>query len=112
LILVKVYFKIRAQGGEGIILRYPDSPYVNGYSRFMYKHKVILFYFILFSKIYDKKRRRRKKKERKFALKLFIRDSLMTKPWLWKKGQIINFFVKCMFLSYFHFIISNAKFNF
>eukprot|EP00026_Physarum_polycephalum_P002322 Phypoly_transcript_02328.p1 GENE.Phypoly_transcript_02328~~Phypoly_transcript_02328.p1 ORF type:complete len:917 (+),score=144.55 Phypoly_transcript_02328:40-2790(+) len=34
-----VYFKIRAQGGEGIILRYPDSPYVNGYSRFMYKHK-------------------------------------------------------------------------
>eukprot|EP00026_Physarum_polycephalum_P000781 Phypoly_transcript_00782.p1 GENE.Phypoly_transcript_00782~~Phypoly_transcript_00782.p1 ORF type:complete len:944 (+),score=105.33 Phypoly_transcript_00782:1215-4046(+) len=33
------FFKIRAQKGEGIILRHPFAKYICGYSRFLYKHK-------------------------------------------------------------------------
>lgn len=36
----KIFFKIRAKHGEGIILRDPSAPYDPGYSHFMYKHKV------------------------------------------------------------------------
>ena len=42
--LVKRYFQIRNEGGEGVIIRDPNAPYVNGYSRFIYKHKVSLFF--------------------------------------------------------------------
>eukprot|EP00026_Physarum_polycephalum_P003134 Phypoly_transcript_03143.p1 GENE.Phypoly_transcript_03143~~Phypoly_transcript_03143.p1 ORF type:complete len:818 (+),score=151.04 Phypoly_transcript_03143:58-2511(+) len=33
------YFSIRNEGGEGVIIRDPKAPYVNGYSRFIYKFK-------------------------------------------------------------------------
>eukprot|EP00026_Physarum_polycephalum_P003462 Phypoly_transcript_03474.p1 GENE.Phypoly_transcript_03474~~Phypoly_transcript_03474.p1 ORF type:complete len:467 (+),score=96.35 Phypoly_transcript_03474:1038-2438(+) len=34
-----IFFRIRAQGGEGIILRDPTAPYVHGYTRSLYKYK-------------------------------------------------------------------------
>eukprot|EP00026_Physarum_polycephalum_P002177 Phypoly_transcript_02182.p1 GENE.Phypoly_transcript_02182~~Phypoly_transcript_02182.p1 ORF type:complete len:962 (+),score=179.47 Phypoly_transcript_02182:307-2886(+) len=37
--LASVFYQIRAKGGEGIILRDPEAPYVSGYSRFLFKHR-------------------------------------------------------------------------
>eukprot|EP00026_Physarum_polycephalum_P002917 Phypoly_transcript_02926.p1 GENE.Phypoly_transcript_02926~~Phypoly_transcript_02926.p1 ORF type:complete len:773 (+),score=149.17 Phypoly_transcript_02926:98-2416(+) len=34
-----LFFALRSRGGEGIILRDPNSAYVNGYSRHLYKYK-------------------------------------------------------------------------
>ena len=38
--MMKKFYTVRAKDGEGIILRDPTSPYVNGYSKFLYKTKV------------------------------------------------------------------------
>lgn len=38
--IINIFFKIRANHGEGIILRDPSAPYVPGYSHHIYKHKV------------------------------------------------------------------------
>lgn len=39
-LFMQMFFKIKGEGGEGIILRHPTAKYVQGYSRFLYKHKV------------------------------------------------------------------------
>lgn len=37
--LETIYFHYRAQDGEGVIVRHPDAIYINGYSRYMFKHR-------------------------------------------------------------------------
>jgi len=46
--LEKYYQDIVESGGEGIILRDPNSPYEAGRSRGFLKHKVYLVFFLLF----------------------------------------------------------------
>eukprot|EP00026_Physarum_polycephalum_P003700 Phypoly_transcript_03714.p1 GENE.Phypoly_transcript_03714~~Phypoly_transcript_03714.p1 ORF type:complete len:765 (+),score=114.78 Phypoly_transcript_03714:31-2325(+) len=34
-----IFFKLRSEGSEGVILRDPNAPYINGYSHSLYKYK-------------------------------------------------------------------------
>ena len=39
-----IFLQVLSTGGEGLILRDPKAGYLHGYSPFLYKHKVTLFF--------------------------------------------------------------------